>query len=182
MTHSTQSDFHNAPHEIEYVDGAGEKTVYRLKPELSRGQEILFSRWLEKRARADAFRAAEEMPSDAADRYMERCQRQIAAGVYEWGSLASVEASRTPAGQKYIIYLMLLDEHPDMTEELAERIYLEGQKQLVAILTKQVEDADPKTIALLRKLLNIGGEAQSPSATHRTTGSPGKSKKQRRHR
>lgn len=176
---TTTADFFNTPHEIEYTDEQGQKHTYKLK-QLTKGNEAKFSRWLEKRARDDAARAIQEMPPEAAEAYVDRVQENIHAGVYEWGSAVCVKSLRSPAGQQYAIYLALLDEHPLMEEELAAKIYAQQRQRIVDQLTKAVEDADPKVLAVLRRLLNIPEEPQSPSVIPPTAGGRGKSKRQRK--
>lgn len=176
---TTTADIFNTPNEIEYTDEAGQKHTYKLK-QLTKGNEAKFSRWLEKRARDDAARALQEMPQEAAESYAAGTRQDIAAGVYEWGSAVCVKSLRSPAGQQYAIYLALLDEHPDMEEELAAKIYAQQRQRIQESLFKAIEDADPKVLAALRRLVNIPGGPQSSSAIPRSTGDRGKSRKSRK--
>ena len=173
------ADFLNTPHEIVYKDSAGKETTYRLA-QLTKGGEARFARWLEKRARDDAARAINDMPADVAESYVAGTRQDIAAGVYGWGTAACVKALQTPDGQRYAIFLSLSDQHPEVDEELAGKIYEQQRQRIIDQLTQAVKDDDPKVFAALRSLMNLTGGPQSPSATRRSTGSRGKSKKQRR--
>jgi hypothetical protein len=176
---TTPADLFNTPAEIDYVDEAGVKHTYKVT-QPTRGQEERFVRWLEKRARDDAARAIEDMPPDEAERYAAGVRRDIATGVYCWGTVACLQALQSPDGQVYMAYLVLSDQNPEVDEELARKIYQQRRSALIDHWVKEIDKADPKALAALRRMLRLPGEPQSPSATRRSTTSRGKSKGSRK--
>jgi hypothetical protein len=171
----TLADFINSPHEIEY-----EGKTYHLK-ELSIGGKARFQRFLERRAREDAARSAEDMPADVAELYMAGCRRDIAAGAYEWGTVACFQAlQQSPEAQRYAIYLTLSECHPEVDEELAGKIWAKRQQEIRQLLIKQAEAGNPKLLAALQSIANIFAGPQSFSAIPPLTGNRGNSKRQRK--
>lgn len=161
---STLADILGVSDELTY-DGK----VYKLS-ELSLEGRAKFSRWLERRARDEAIRGSANLPSDQQDRYLRVVSRDIAAGVYEFGGEVSVAALREPAGRRYIVYLSLLENHPDADEELAEKLIENRMREIAAILKKGVEESDPKVLAALRLIPGSFGVPQSSLQTTPSTG------------
>src|SRR6266851_60324 len=82
---------------------------YKLAP-VNYEVQAQFELWLEKRAWEGIRRAAANLPPEGlAELAALRSQvsQDVAAGVYSWGSTASVNATQTAAGQKQLLYLML---------------------------------------------------------------------------
>lgn len=185
----SMADLLNAPTEIEFDAGAGDgPKIYKLNKAPTKGQEARYSRWLEKRVRDDVARALAEMPPEQAEQYAAGARRDIAAGLYSWGTPASLQSLQTREGQIYIIYVMLSDEHPEMDLETTERMFETKQKEMIEELTRRVEDGDPKVLEALQGIAgmfmppNTTGAPSSRSATRRSAGSRKTSKKPRKSR
>lgn len=94
--------------------------------DLTLEQRGRFGKWLKDRAKADIIRDQES--GDYADAWvrlrLSTFEQDEAAGLYDWGSPASLNAIRcTVVGGAYALYLMFQDAHPDMTEDLAREVY-----------------------------------------------------------
>lgn len=180
------ADLLNTPSEVEFDAGAGDGIKTYRVGKLTKGQEARFARWLEKRVRDDAARALAEMPAAQSEQYASGARRDIAAGLYGWGTPACVHALQTREGQIYAIYLALSDNNPEIDLEAAERLYEHKQKETLDLLAAKVEEGDPKVTKALRDMLgvftqgNTTGAPSSSSQTRRTAGNRKTLKKPRK--
>jgi hypothetical protein len=142
----TLSDLLATPDEITYKG-----RVYKLAP-LSIAHRAQFSRWLERRAREDAARAAVDLPDDAATKYMRTVSQDIASGAYDWGGPVSMAALAGMPGMRKMLMLRLQDNHPEVDEEFTEKMIEEILAQKLNALVRAVEENDPKVQAALRTL------------------------------
>lgn len=146
---ATLADLLGVPTEFAAADGK----KYALK-ELTLHGQAKFSRWLEQRAIEAAGRAQQHLPDDAGDRALRHVMRDIAAGVYEWGSEASLHALGQPAGIQKAIALSLAENAPPGSAEdweaVAAMLAECRLKEVVAVLAKAKEDGDlPFVLAAL---------------------------------
>jgi hypothetical protein len=158
MPQPTLADLLATPKQVSYKG-----KTYHLS-EMTIEHRAKFSRWLERRARDEAARAAMELPEEAGERYMRVIVREIASGAFEWGSLASVQALLGHKGAAYALTLRLSEQHPEVDEEFAEEIVLGMLAERVSAFTAGLESADPKARAAAEALLKAFGLKPPSSA------------------
>jgi hypothetical protein len=103
----------------------------------------------------------------------------VAAQKYEFESELCLAALGTPAGATQFIYIMLREQYPEVTEEVAAAMYKAQIKQVNDNLEKMKND--PKALRGLADLL-LGKNVSGSSATGRKTQSPSKRSKNSRQR
>ena len=117
--------------------------AYRLSP-MTFETQAFFEVWLEKRAFEGAKRAAKHLPAADAERLLTQVTRDVAAGVYSFGGPVSRDASQSVPGIKYLVYLCLLKEHPDVTEDLVDKILDEQMEEALETFSRANADPNPK--------------------------------------
>ena len=106
-----------------------EGRTYTLSP-LTYELQAKFEVWLERRAVQAVER---QKPYLADDDFRERSARvfvDIAAGVYSFGSPASVQAAGTLPGLKELMRLSLSKKHPDVDAAFVDRLVEAKQKEV----------------------------------------------------
>lgn len=180
---STLADILGLPHQIGLTDKLEDSKgkVYKLSVLTLEGRAT-FTRWLEKRAREEAVRAVADLPDESAKRaYIQAITQDIASGTYEFGGEACYKALGSGPGKIYAVYLSLLENYPDATEELAAELLEKRELEIGMIIKQKIEENDPKVIAALRGMTRGSGVGpQSHSQTNRTKSRSKKSKNSRR--
>ena len=120
--------------------------TYQVAP-LTIDGRAYFETWLERRALAAVNRVnyddEAEKSSDKAAVY-----RDIASGVYSFGSSAFVKAAKSLPGQKQLLYLMMEAGNPgngDVDEHLVDKIFEEAlEEAMEAMGAAEAEDPNSK--------------------------------------
>ncbi len=127
---------------------AGKSYELRKPNQLEQGK---YQRWLEDRAAAGVERR--NYPNDAAREMAERVlQRDIAAGVYEWGGEVAAAAVLSPDGAAKLVEIVC-----DVRPHIAREIIDTHIKQVLAVLAAASTD-DPKALALALKTLGLSSD------------------------
>jgi hypothetical protein len=117
-----------------------EGKTYRLAP-LTFLSFAAFEQWMIRRAWRAAEQSAKWLPVHLAEARLDAVTRDVAAGVFSWGSRLCGEASQTAPGQKYLLFLMLAgDPANEATEELADRIMEEKYREAAAKIAEAHHD------------------------------------------
>lgn len=119
---------------------------YRLSP-LTFEMQAQFEVWLEKRAVEAAKRAARYFTPAEAKEMMAQTMRDIAAGVYSFGGKVCADAAGSLHGLKFLVYLSLLPENPDVTEALVDELFEEKMEEAVELFQQANADPNPKAPA-----------------------------------
>lgn len=121
-------------------DGTEKTVCFR---ELTIEQKARFAQRLKDQALAAVTAgAAAGAPEHVRNALLDRYLIQVAAGVYEFGGEASVQALTTHAGQAYAIYLMAVADDPTFTEMQAAALL---QDRYNEIAKKILEKSAPKS-------------------------------------
>jgi hypothetical protein len=172
----TLADFFNAPTELPLKDAAGNvvRTFKVRQPDqLEQGQ---YQRWLEQRAYDGIERRTYQDPTQqAADRAA--LNRDIAAGLFEYGGPVCCQALGTPGGIAKLLTIICADQglSPDDAATLVDQ----QVREIAAVLWERGND-DPKALAAILKRLGLPKNYFSnSSSTRRSTGRSRKSRKRR---
>lgn len=107
-------------------------------------EQGLFSRHLERRE-VEFWQRATYLEPEERDRRIKAVGQSAAAGSFEWGSPAYVEALSNPFTAAHMIFLVLRAENPDrkeVTEPFARRMVAQCLAEIVAVNAAAAE-ADP---------------------------------------
>lgn len=118
--------------------------TYQLAP-LSIPDLGLFEVWLEDRAYRKVERQRDRLDPVTYQERIDAVTRAVGADQFAYGSEAYGEAVRSEAGARHLFYLALRLNHPDMTEELAAKIW-DSDVAANAAKTK-AQNADPNSPA-----------------------------------
>lgn len=116
--------------------------TYRLSPLSFEGQ-ALYEVWLEGRAWEVASRSNRFMTGTTPDDVRSIVIRDIASGIYSFGSPAFASSIKTMPGIKKMLHLCLLKEHPDVTEAVVDEIFEATMAEAVAKLGEVNADPNP---------------------------------------
>ena len=109
-----------------------EGKVYRLKP-MTLIHAAQFAAWLERQAWEGVERAKAWLPPKTHEEALARVSRDVAAGVYDFGSEDYARAAASLSGLKYLTLLSLKENHPEADEELVDRIFAEKLQRIMAM-------------------------------------------------
>ncbi len=110
--------------------------VYELR-ELTLEQKFRFTTWLRNRALAAVSGgAAADAPEHLRKELLAEYVRAAVAGSFDVGGDAFKAAMLTPAGQSHLVYVALNGDHPEVTEEVAERMVTEKHNEIAVQLMR----------------------------------------------
>lgn len=112
-----------------------EGKVYRLKP-MTLIHAARFAAWLERQAWEGVERARAWVPAKTHEEALARVSRDVAAGVYDFGSEDYARAAASMSGLKYLTLLSLQENHPEVDDELVDRIFAEKMARIMAVQTQ----------------------------------------------
>lgn len=113
---------------------------YPLSP-LNLDMIAMFERWLENRAFETIEVRKGQIPEDDYERLLSAWIEQCASGRYRWGGPAALSASKSAAGLRFLVFLMLAEKTPGMTPKFAAEIF---DNQLDEVRAKmEVVNASP---------------------------------------
>lgn len=159
------ADVLGVPDTFEY-----EGKSYKVR-ELTLIQRARFGQWLKDRAKQEVARTL-EAPDEFKRQAISAVYADIAAGVYSWGSEASIKALCTPEGCAYALYLALSEDHPEVDEELAAKMFEAKLNELAEKVLRAA--SDPKASS------GTGGSPPGRTSSRSSgTGTAGRSKKSR---
>ena len=141
----TLADMLNSPSEIKY-DG---KTYLLRQPTLL--EQGTFQRYLEQRA-YDAIERRDYQDARQQDRDRNALNRDVAAGVYEWGGEVCCQSLQTQTGIAKLLNILLRDQ--GVTEELARKIVDRQVKEIAAVLASKAV-SDPKALGQILSSLGL---------------------------
>lgn len=99
-----------------------EGQVYQLAP-LTYALQAKYETWLERRAVEAVRRQRSYLDDDEYQQKMTAVDRDIAAGIYSFGSKACQDASRSIHGLKELIRLSLAKNYPEVNHEFVDRLF-----------------------------------------------------------
>lgn len=139
----------NIGSDIEY-----EGKAYTI-PKADLMQSARFGTWVERRAWQALERSAVngEWSEERARAASSSLLGDIAAGKYEWGGEYCLSAMQSHAGQAMILYIVLSETHPEVTEEFAKKLALAKAMQISKWVEEQLQDS--KQFAGLADLLDF---------------------------
>ena len=109
-----------------------EGKVYRLKP-MTLIHAAQFAAWLERQAWEGVDRARAWLSPASYDEALARVSRDVAAGVYDFGSETYARAAASMAGMKYLLLLALREDDPTVDEELVDRLVEQKMARIVEL-------------------------------------------------
>lgn len=116
-----------------------------------------FSTWVEMRA-WDAIERR-QLNSPNTEMYLASVRElnaAIAAGEYEWGGAPVMRATRTYAGQKQLVIIVMRANHPELMDEEIEAMYTAKHKELEKRIAEIT--ADPLALSELVASFQTGGK------------------------
>lgn len=153
----------NQPETIEF-----EGKAFKLR-ELTVAQRATYSQWLKDRALSAVELAARTAPEHVAAEQRAGWRQDCAAGVYDFGGPVFSAALRTHAGQVKALHLSLSADHPDLTEDYAEKMWLAHKSQLAALVADKIGDP-----SFLEAVARLAGRTPSPPSSTRPSRGPKK--------
>jgi hypothetical protein len=130
--------------------------TYKLT-EANIAQHAEFSTWVEMRAWDAIERRQMHSPNQATySASVSELNASIAAGEYEWGGVPVMRATRTFAGQKQLVVIVLRSNYPELMDEEIDAMYTAKHKEIA----KRIEEitADPKVLSELVESSLTGGK------------------------
>ena len=118
-----------------------EGKVYRLKP-ITLIHAARFSAWLERRAWEGVERSQAWVNPKTYEANVKIVSRDIATGVYDFGSEDYARAAESMAGMKFLTMLSLQESHPEVDEEFVDRLFAEKMQRIIALRNKAEADAN----------------------------------------
>lgn len=100
----------------------GDKTYQSRK--LTTAEIDEFCAWLERQAVSKAWYGSADLPPEGREAAMRAANAMAAAGAYRVGGEGYLEAMRQPAAGAYLLYLGLRNEHPDLTLDDCNAMFL----------------------------------------------------------
>lgn len=100
-----------------------------------------FEVWLERRAR-DIVRRATDITPEQEIRLLNEVTRDAVAGIYSWGGEVCAMASISLHGRKELMRLALSKQHPEVDNELVDRLFEAFFAETEAAM--KLANADPK--------------------------------------
>lgn len=95
-----------------------------LLSEATIAQQAEFSTWVEMRAWDAIERRQMNSPNkEILSESVHELNAAIAAGEYEWGGAPVMRATRTYAGQKQLVVIVLRSNYPELTDDEIEAMY-----------------------------------------------------------
>lgn len=166
----TLAEYFNASTDLAFE---GKRYPLRQPTQLEQG---MFQRWLEQRAYDAIERRTYQDPSQQAeDRRL--LNRDIAAGVYEYGGHVCAAALATPIGIAKQLSIVCRDDGLDF--ETAKRMVDLQIREIAAVFAREATD-DPKALAATLSRLNLPSDYFSRnSRIRRSTGRSKNSRKRR---
>lgn len=131
-----------------------EGKVYKVK-EATVKQRFAFATWVEMRAWEAIKRL--RMNSDTVEDVLAvkgYVAGEIAAGKYEWGGEYVLSALQTMTGCQHLLYLMMRDENPGISEEIVKTVYEANLSEISEIMANSI--LDPKDLAEMMAYSTIG--------------------------
>jgi hypothetical protein len=152
------------------TEWAFEGVAYKVRPP-NQVEQKQFSRHLERRYR-EWVEQSTDLGEDRQQKLLQAGGLAAAAGAFEWGSDAYVEAMGKPVTLAYMLYLVLRGENPDkgVTEELCLRMVGQKLAEIAAVLHAEAQD-DPKKAEAALAAVGLPPSYWRPSGTS-TSGSP----------
>lgn len=117
-----------------------EGRTYRMAP-LTFELQAKYVAWLKRQAVEAVRQQRSYLTDEEYEKKMDRVDRNIAAGVYAFGSPLCVESSKNLDGMKEIVRLTLAKNHPEVNHEFVDRL-LEKQMEEAARAVKRA-NSDP---------------------------------------
>ena len=141
----TIADMFNSPSELKFEG----KTYHLRQPTLE--EEGEYQRWLEQRA-YDAIERRTYQDQAQQDRDRNALNRDVAAGLYEWGGVICCESLSTPVGVARMTAIVLRGQ--GVTPALAKRIVDLKVREVTAAVVSKVR-SDPKSMAVILETLGL---------------------------
>lgn len=108
-----------------------------------------FERYIEAEVRQAYKEMAPFMTADERKEELAKIRKEIATGVYTFGSTEMAECLQSLRHLKYLLFLMLQPNHPEMTVELASEITDAQMEEVMAAMAQA--NADPSSGAAASK-------------------------------
>jgi hypothetical protein len=91
-------------------------------------QESLFQVWLEREVLKGIQRHQDAMSPTEYAQHIAGWRQECGSHMYDYGSPASIMASLSPAGMKYLVFLALKEKQPEVDLHLIDRIWDNPEK------------------------------------------------------
>lgn len=120
--------------------------TYKLSPMGKKAIQAQFELWMEARALSKAKALAATMPAAEAAQFLQDVRHDIGAGVYSFVGGQSGKALLTQPGQVQLVYLLIHDNHPEFTLDMAQQMSDEKLEEIMMKIDQAGKD-DPNAQA-----------------------------------
>lgn len=121
-----------------------EGRTYRMAP-LTFELQAKYVAWLKRQAVEAIRQQRSYLTEEEYDKKMDRVDRNIAAGVYGFGSDLCIQSVKGPDGLKELVRLTLGKNHPEVDHEFVDRLFETKVKEAAAALQRANADPLPET-------------------------------------
>lgn len=120
-------------------------STYKLSPMGKKIIQAQFELWMESRALIKAKALAATMPVAEAAQFLQDVRYDIGAGVYSFVGGQSGKALQTQPGQVQLVYLLIKDNHPEFTLDMAQQMSDDKLDEIMAKIDQagKQEEGDP---------------------------------------